>query len=159
MSTIRGGATPICITYRSAPSKPVIKRTKKFVGWRNVAKNIIGAVADFAHSIAYEETETIEEVDGATAVHWAIEVDDPWGVNPEAGLVAVRVPERPPAGVHFEIFKVAPKQDPISAPRVGDEIPARPRARDDQNDVRARMRDALVKGGHFDPEAGMPDDV
>jgi len=159
MSTVRGGTTPICITYRKVNQKPVVKRTKRFVGWRQVARNVIGAVAEFFDSVAYEAKEELESVGEVAAVHWAVEVEDPWGVNSLSGLVAVRVPERPPAGVHFEIIKLDPNLRPAASEKVGDERPmvaASAVNGEQQAEIRARFRDALLKRGHFDPEAGPP---
>lgn len=162
MTTVRGGTTPICITYRKVDQKPVVKRTKRFVGWRQLVKNAIGAAAEFLDSIAYESKEELESGGEVAAVHWAVEVDDPWGVSSMSSLVAVRVPERPPAGVHFEIIKIDPNQARVARPpaqRVGDEQPviAAPRNGQEQDEIRARFREALLKQGHYDPEAGPPD--
>ena len=160
MKTILGGVTPICITYRRSSERPVIRHKRKFVGFRQVFKNAWNLVADTLDSLAFETEERLELGEDSIAVHWALEIDDPWGTNPESQLVAVRVPECPPAGQHFEIFKIDPtvakpkpaKVDPADEPPTV----ARKNGSVPQDEVREKLRAAIMGHGVDDREGGLP---
>lgn len=160
MRTIMGGTTPICITYRRSSERPVIKQKRRFVGFRQLVKNAFHLIADTFDSIAFETEEKLELSDDTVAVHWALEVDDPWGSDRESTLVAVRVPECPPAGQHFEIFKIDPslgKKEPQKR-RLdpADEVPTVARRANGvpQDEIREKLRAAIMNQGLYDPEAG-----
>lgn len=135
-----GGTTPLCITYHRTPAPPKFTRTRRFVGFRRMLRNAVGVVSDLIETIAFETSESFELPDGATAVHWAVEIDDPWGLSPESQLVAVRVPEQPPAGTTFEVFRlVTPQVNGADA------------------NLKNRVNSAIKARGLYDPEAGYED--
>jgi hypothetical protein len=166
MRTLVGGSTPICITYRRGSERPVLKRTRRFVGWRKLVKNAIGLIADALDSIAYETEEKMELPADSVAVHWALEVDNPWDSASESRIVAIQVPEVPAAGTHFEIFKVDPRMKAQAPDKESEPAPRKaPAGRPvapkngspEQAEVRDRLRKAILNNGLYDPEAGPPE--
>lgn len=161
MKTILGGTTPICISYRRSADRPVLKHKRRFVGFRQLVQNAIDLISDTFDSLAFETEETLVLGEDSVSVHWALEIDDPWGSNPESSIVAVRVPEVPPAGQHFEIFKIDPslkKPDPDEHVDPADEkqtVAKRSSAMN--NEDKGRLRTAIMNHGLYDPEAGVPE--
>jgi len=155
MKIAAGTTTPICITYRRSSERPTVKRTRRFVGFRQLARNAWNLIADSLDSIAYEVEEKVEMGEDTVAVHWALEIEDPWGSDHESSLMAIRVPECPPAGQHFEIFKVDPRLKKTTS-----QAPAAPAPKNGvpQDEVREKLRAAIMSQGLYDPEAGPEDD-
>ena len=102
------GAVPFVITYRKILERPKIVRTRRFVGPRQLFRNLVVKVIEAIENAAFE-TETVPESPGrSVAVHWAIGVEDPWDIQPgrEATIVAFRhAGDVPPCGAHFEIIE------------------------------------------------------
>ena len=146
MATIRGGVVPITISYRKVTKKPETQRTRCFVGLRGILGNLAIRAIEFVEEICYETTAEVLDAGEQQVVHWALEVDDPWGPNDESSLVAVRLPERPASGAAFEIITVIEKKDesqPQAARTIAPEavaaIPTSGRQQQ-QAGIRARMR-------------------
>jgi hypothetical protein len=134
-----GGSTPICVTYHRTPSAPRLKRTRRFVGLRQLALNVVNAIVDAIDDLAFETSEQLEMPDGAVAVHWAVEIDDPWGPDGESQLLAIRVPERPVASTNFEVFRVTAPVDRVNG---------------HEQALRDQVSDVMRQRGLYDPEAG-----
>lgn len=152
MSTIRGGSVPIVISYRKVSKRPKVKTTRKFVGPIQIFRNIAVKAIEAFESVAYDVENEILEAGVTKVVHWAINVDDPWGINEQASLTASRLPDKPACGAHFEIVMLDPSLD------MPEEDINNVRARRPQNHPIAaeRIREALIRDGHYDPEAGPP---
>lgn len=150
-TTIRGGTVPLVFSYRRVTKRPVIKRHRRFIGFRNVARNIgiklISLVEDLAWETEIEELEAGEQV----VVHWQLQLDDPWRIERQTGLIVTRVDERPPCGANFEIVTIDIPDEEVDP----DARAARPA---NHKQARERMRDMLQRDSHFDPEAGFPED-
>ena len=148
--TVRGGTVPIVFSYRRVTKRPVIKRHRRFVGWRNVARNIGIKAISLVESLAWETEVEELEAGEQTVVHWQLQVDDPWRIGTTAGLIITRVDDRPACGANFEIVTIEDEQEFDK-----DAVARRPanykRARD-------QMRTMLKKDGHYDHEAGFPED-
>ena len=146
---IRGGSVPITVSYRRVTKRPKLKRTRAFVGWRNVVRNIAIKAISLVEDLAYETTSEELEAGESQVVHWALNVEDPWGPNNTARIVAYRTgDDRPPAGASFEVIS-------IEEPRQVDPD-ARAHRPPNHDQAAARIREALQREGHFDPEAGFP---
>jgi hypothetical protein len=107
----RGGTVPIVISYRRVSEKPKIKRTRRFVGFANVLRNVAVKAIEFVEEMCYETESEVLDAGKQQVVHWALEVDDPWGVNDESSLVAVRTLDKPACGVHCEIITTVEWQE------------------------------------------------
>lgn len=148
--TVRGGTVPLVFSYRRVTKKPEIKRHRRFVGLRQLAKNLAVKVIEFAEEMGWEtETEVIDAGE-QQVVHWQLQVDDPWRVGRSAGLIVTRVDERPACGANFEIVTIEDER--------GVDPDARARRPPNHEAARQRMRDALRRDDHYDQEAGFPDD-
>ena len=163
--TIRGGTVPIVVSYRKVTKKPVVKRTRAFVGFGQMLRNIAVKAIEFVEDVAYETTNEVLDAGEQKVVHWAIEVDDPWGVNPRSELVAMRVSDKPACGAHFEVISVMEEKDEreraremSSGGRNGNDIPpALLRAsRPPQAEIRERMRARLASEGASSTPSPMP---
>jgi hypothetical protein len=155
MSTLRG-TVPFVVSYRKVNKRPEIKTERKFVGIRQMYRNLVGMVLNAVEDVAYE-TDTVIDEEGlkTKVVHWAVNVDDPWGINDTASMVATRLPEKPACGMHYEIVMIDESLEfPIQTPGGinGSGVASRP---ENHEDALARMRDALKREGHFDPEVGL----
>jgi len=160
----KGGASPFVISYRRITKRPVYERVRNFVGFRRMFLNAIVKALDIVEDVCFETQNEVVDPGEHTVVHWAIEVDDPWGVNNVAELTARRVPDKPGCGGHFEVIRVidekaeretALKQaQPDERPTVAPAVLAKHRPAQDA--IRQRMRERLIQEGHFDPEAGPP---
>lgn len=176
--TVRGGTVPITVSYRKVTRKPELKRHRRFVGFRRMMAAVAIKVIEAIEEVAYE-TE-VEVLDGGEqqVVHWALDVEDPWGMNNVSSVRATRLPDKPAAGVSLEIVKIIDPDRPYEfkdAAPVGARAPRRP----DHDAIRARMREslapemgnsnngtngtngatdklreALKAGGQYDPELG-----
>lgn len=151
MTTIRGGSVPIVVSYRKVSKRPQVKTTRKFVGPIQVFKNIAVKMIEAVESVAFEHENEILEAGTTKVVHWAINVDDPWGINDRASLTASRLPEKPACGAHFEIVMLDPSLD---IPE--EEINHRAQRPQNHEIAKERIREALIRDGHYDHEAGPP---
>ena len=109
---MREGAVPFVISYRKIIKKPEIIRRRVFVGPLQLAKNAAVKLIEFLENVAYETVTEVKDPGKSVAVHWAVEVEDPWDATPgrEMNLVAIRMgQDMPPCGAHFEI--VSPQRD------------------------------------------------
>ncbi len=154
---IRGGSVPITISYRRVTKRPKIERKRAFVGLTNVIRNLAIKAIEMVEDLAYETVSEELDAGESQVVHWALNVEDPWGPSNTARMVAYRTGEdRPPAGASFEIITIEEQQkhNPVTGePLTGEETATRP-ANHDQ--ARERMRAAILREGLFDPEAGPP---
>ncbi len=110
---MREGAVPFVISYRKILKKPKIERRRIFVGPLQLMKNAAVKLIELFEVVAYETVTDVKDPGKSVAVHWAVEVEDPWDATPgsEMNLVAVRMGEDlPPCGAHFEI--VSPEERP-----------------------------------------------
>jgi hypothetical protein len=157
MPTTRGGTVPLVMSYRRVTKKPVIERHRRFVGWRCLLSNLALKAIELIEEVCYEVQSEVLDAGDQQVVHWALEIDDPWGVHPESALIATRMHERPACGANFEVITVveAPKVPSNGSARGGPTPPVAPR-RPDHEAVQERMRQRIISGGHFDPEAGPP---
>lgn len=161
---VRGGTVPLLLSYRRVTKKPQIKRTRRFVGLRGIARNLAIKAIEFVQEVCYEIESEVLDAGEEQVVHWALEVDDPWGVNDRSTIVACRThgEERPAAGVSVEIVTFRPEvagddEDvvrPTTTPQPTAHAPAARRG-PEQEAVRARMRKALqAEMGSQQPSGG-----
>ena len=111
---MRDGAVPFVITYRKILEKPKLERIRKFVGPLQLAKNLAVKAIELVENIAFETNTEVLDPGRSVAVHWAVQVEDPWDGTPgrEMNLIAYRMlDDVPPCGAHFEILSptVQPK--------------------------------------------------
>lgn len=107
-------AVPFVVTYRKYLRTPKMKITRRFVGPAQLVKNIIGLVAHVVDDLCFIEEREVTDPGKSVAVHWAIQVEDPWDAEPgrEANLIAHRmIGDRPPCGAHFEIITPVREQE------------------------------------------------
>ncbi len=150
--TVRGGTVPIVFSYRRVTKRPEIKRHRRFVGWRNVFRNIGIKAIELVEELGWGTETEVLDAGEQTVVHWQLQVDDPWRIGRQAGLILTRVDDRPACGANFEIVTIDDPADRDVDPE------ARARRPANHEEARERMRDMLQKDGHYDPEAGFPED-
>lgn len=138
---------PIVISYRKVTEKPEIRRTRRFVGWSRVLKNVAIKAIEFVQDICYETESEVLNAGKQRVVHWAVEVDNPWGCG-ESSLVAVRVPDKPACGAHFEIITIEEDtpadvmpEEPVST------TPINNHRQQQQNAIRDRLRARMEREG------------
>lgn len=148
-NVVQGGTVPIVLSYRRVSKRPKLKRIKRFVGLRQVARNLLEKAIDFVQEVAYETEHEVLECGKTEVVHWAVQVEDPWGTDNAGELVVTRVPDKPACGANFEIITIdenmgkAPEEDgePQVAPRpVNHEV------------ARQRMRAMLAREARLEQE-------
>ena len=131
---LNGGpdVAPFVITYRKVFKRPKIELVRTFVGIRKFLSNLVGKAREVFEEIAYDEQKNVIDPGESKAVHWAINVRDPWDSAGEADLIAFQVTGlRPPAGFHFEVVQVVEHQPPTSIePRNGTHTHSSPAAAD-----------------------------
>jgi hypothetical protein len=141
------------MSYRRVTKRPEIKRTRRFVGFRQVWRNIAVKAIEFIEQVAYDTETEVLEAGEQQVVHWAINVEEPWGPNNTARVVAYRTGgDKPASGATFEVITV---EDPAQRNGNGTEPQVARRPRNHER-ARERIRAALQRDGHYDPEAGMP---
>jgi hypothetical protein len=153
VSNPKRGSVPFVVSYKKVSRRPKIKTKRRFVGFRGAIKNIVGKIGSELDDMFFTYEQEIEEQGIAKVVHWAIDVNDPWGVNERAGVVCSRLPEIPPCGTHYEITMLDPSLEVPVEPQPQNGAARRPPNHDK---AREKMREALARDGHYDPEAGMP---
>lgn len=140
----KGGTVPLTITYRKVTKKPEIKRTRRFIGWRNIVRNIAIKAIEFVEEICYETEREVLDGGEQRAVHWALEVEDPWGDNDRSELIAVRLPDKPASCASLEIITIDDGEQPITTDEVV--IPERSEAETARQEVvRQRLREQLLR--------------
>jgi hypothetical protein len=164
--TVVGGRVPIVISYRKITKKPVYQRVRGFVGVRRLAINLAIKALDFVEDVCFESENVEVEPGEEQVVHWAIEIEEPWGMNPQSTLVASRVPDKPGCGSHYEVIRIvdakAEKEEAVRQAQSDRAVrPEHPpellrRVRPEQAQIRKRLRERLLAAGQFDPEAGPP---
>jgi len=105
-NVVQGGTVPIVLSYRRVSRRPKLRRIKRFVGFRQVARNLAEKAIDFVQEIAYETDHEVLECGKTEVVHWALQVADPWSNDNEGELVVTRVPDKPACGANFEIITI-----------------------------------------------------
>lgn len=113
---MQDGAVPFVVTYRKFKRKPKVKRTRRFVGFGQFVRNAIGMVASMIDDLAYTEETEVLDPGQSVAVHWAVQIEDPWNIEPgrEASMVAYRMTgDRPPCAAHFE-FITPPREEEMT---------------------------------------------
>jgi hypothetical protein len=153
MSNPKRGSVPFVVSYKKVSRRPKVKTKRRFVGIRGVFKNVVGKITSEIDEIFFTYEQEIMEQGVTKVVHWAIDVNDPWGVNERAGIVATRLPEIPPCGTHYEITMLDPSMEIPTEPQQVNGAVRRP---PNHEEALKRMREALVRDGHYDPEAGTP---
>ena len=151
--TVRGGTVPLTISYRKVTERPEVERTRRFVGWKRVWANIAIKVIEAIEEVAYEQKDEVLKAGKQSVVHWAIEIENPWDMNDVSTVRAIRVPDKPAAGLSLEVIKIIDPEEPVhfnGAAPVG--TPAR--RSPDQEAIRRRFREQLKEDGHYDPETG-----
>jgi len=159
----KGGTSPIVIGYRKITKRPIYQRVRNFVGIRQTILNIAIKAFDLIDELCFEEENLVVEEGEQEVVYWAIEVEDPWGINPTGELQARRLADKPGCGVYTEVIRIvdekkekeeaarqAADSDRPSAPALPPHVLMAVR-RPEQNAIRERMRAQLRKDG-YDPE-------
>lgn len=141
---VRGGHVPIIFSYRRVTKRPEIKRTKRFIGWKRIVGTLLHRALEWVEELAYSEGSEVMEAGREESVHWALQVDDPWGPNDTSQLVVTRVPEHFKGGMNFEMIKIEEPREDDDVVRVG---PARRPANFET--ARSRMRDMLQREAHY----------
>jgi len=147
---VRGGTVPLTISYRKVTKRPEIKKHRRFVGFREIGRRIGAAVIETALDLAYDVETEVLDAGETEVVHWALNIEDPWGPNNSSMMRCTRLPEKPPAGMSLEVVKILDEEGP---PKPEEEVAYRGPNHDR---ARARMAQALQRDGHYDPEAGPP---
>lgn len=153
MSKPKRGSVPFVVSYKKVSRRPKVRTKRKFVGIRGVFKNVVGKVTNQIDEIFFTYEQEIMEQGVTKVVHWAIDVNDPWGVNERAGVVCTRLPEIPPCGTHYEITMLDPSLEHPPEPQPVNGAARRPPNHDE---AARKMREALIRDGHYDYEAGPP---
>lgn len=149
----RRGSVPFVVSYKKVSRRPKVKVKRKFVGIRGIFKNIVGKIGAEIDEIFFTYEQEIMEQGVTKVVHWAVDVNDPWGVNERSGVVCTRLPEIPPCGTHYEITMLDPSlEEPVRRPNNGTAARRPP----NHEEVAQKMREQLVADGHYDSEAGPP---
>ena len=79
--TTRGGTVPIVFSYRRVTKRPEVKRHRRFVGLKNVVRNIGIKAIELIEDLAYETETEVLDAGEQQVVHWQLQVDDPWGLR------------------------------------------------------------------------------
>jgi len=120
---LNGGqeVAPFVITYRKVFKRPKIEIVRRFVGFGQLVKNAFAKAREIYDEIAYDVQKNVIDPGESKAVHWAVNVRDPWESAGEAEVIASQVPGvRPPAGYHFEVIQILEgEQKPVIEPRNG----------------------------------------
>jgi len=106
---LNGGpdVAPFVITYRKVFKRPKIEIVRSFVGFGQLFKNAVSKIKEIYEEIAYDVSKNVIDPGESKAVHWSVNVRDPWESSGEAEIVANQVPGlRPPAGYHFEVIQI-----------------------------------------------------
>lgn len=161
----KGGAAPIVIGYRRITKRPIYQRIRSFIGFRKIVLNLAIKALDFVEEIAFESENVVVEPGEEAVVYWAIEVDEPWGVNAVSELQARRVPDKPGCGYYAEVIRIVDKSAetqeaqrqaestrPSAAPLSPAVMAAVQQHKPAQAAIRERMRERLRQDGHFDPQ-------
>ena len=148
---VKRGNVPFVVSYKKVSRRPKIKTKRRFVGFRGAIRNVVGKITSQIDEVFFTYEQEIEEQGITKVVHWAIDVNDPWGVNERAGIVATRLPEIPPCGTHYEITMLDASLEHPPEPLNG-----KVRRPPNHDIAREKMRQALQRDGHYDPEAGPP---
>lgn len=163
--TVKGGRVPFVVSYRRITKRPVYKRIREFVGFRKVLLNLAIKALDFVEDVCFESGNEVVDPGEQSVVHWAVEIDDPWGVNNISHLAARKVLDKPGCGAHYEVIRIVDEKaeqaeakrqaesDRSSAPELSPLVASAVR-KPEQEKIRQRMRERLLQDGHFDPEAG-----
>jgi len=148
--TVRGGTVPLTISYRKVTKRPEIKKHRTFVGFREIGRRVVAGVIEHYLDLAYDVETEVLEAGETEVVHWALNVEEPWGPNNTSHVRCVRLPEKPAAGVSLEVVQIL-GEGPLPTPEetVAHRGPNHAAAR-------RRMAEALQRDGHYDPEAGPP---
>lgn len=108
-------AVPIVITHRTVTKAPEIERKKKFVGFLEGFKTLIVKGIELIEESFWEEEREVKDLGESTVVHYAVDIfHETDGVNTfPANLRVTQLPgtTRPACGAHFEVIKVAEKND------------------------------------------------
>lgn len=112
---------PFVITYRQVFRRPKIEVVKRFVGFSKLVSNVVAKARELFDEVAFDVEKKILDPGESKAVHWAINVRDPFESGTEADLIASQIPgTQPPAGYHFEVIQVIDKPAPkLTEPRNG----------------------------------------
>ena len=109
-------AAPIVFTYRRVLRRPTVEIEHRFVGFYRFLKNAVIKLHDLVDELAFEEKRNVTDPGESQAVHWALQVRDPFDSEGTAEVVAFKTPGyRPSAGWHFEVFSMdegQPKPSP-----------------------------------------------
>lgn len=145
-------SAPLVFTYKRVTKRPSYKQIRTFVGLRRLATNALTMVFDLLDDLCFDHEQATTDPGESTAVHWAVEVEDPWGINPSTNLVCTKIPEVPDrVGAHYEISRLVDPAAEAAALRVQLEPKSEPLVpghvlrsmRPEQEATRARMRAAL----------------
>jgi len=145
MTTIvRGGHVPVIFTYRRVTKRPEIKRSKSFIGWKRIVGTLVHRALEWVEDLAYEANDEVLDAGREESVHWALQVDDPWGPHENGQLVVTRVPENFRGGMNFEMIR-------IEEPQTEQEQDERARRPANFEQARSRMRDMIQREQQFVP--------
>jgi hypothetical protein len=106
--------SPIVITYRKVLRKPEYKLASRFVGVSALFCNVRDKLRDLIDELAYETTREVIDPGQTRAVHWAINVQDPWDAVGRSDVVAVHSPGIiPPGAMHFEVIQQVKQEEEL----------------------------------------------
>ena len=140
--TTIAGTVPIVFSYRRVTKRPKIERTRRFVGLKRVFGTLVHRAIEWVEELAYEVQDEVMDAGREEAVHWALQVDDPWGPSAQSQLIVTRMPDRPACGANFEIIRI---EEPQSQP----DTPERARRPANFEQARSRMREMLQREEHY----------
>ena len=77
-----------------------------------MVKNLLVKAIETFEEVAFDEQTIVDDPGQTVAVHWALDVEDPFDTTAgrEKNIVAYRIlgENLPPSGAHFEIFQPPP---------------------------------------------------
>ena len=120
-------SVPFVITYRKVLRRPKLVKTRQFVGVIQMMKNAMVRAITAVEELAFETETKVEDPGQSVAVHWAVDVEDPWDTTTgrEKNLVAYRMlGDKPSSGMHFEIFSMPPKEEEATEEGAPEATPA-----------------------------------
>lgn len=110
--TIHESTVPFVITYRRVYERPKVEQWVEFRGWGKGLKRMADKVKATIHDCFYEEKQKMISPGRSQAVHWAINVADPFDAAGEQELVAKNYgTDKPPAAVNFHVIQMVDQEN------------------------------------------------
>lgn len=109
--TIHESTVPFVITYRRVYQRPKVEEWFEFRGWGSGLKRAANKVKSVVHDCFYEHKQKMIEPGRSQAVHWGIQIADPFDASGEQELVAKNYGhDKPPAAVNFHVVQVVDEE-------------------------------------------------